>query len=108
MTGKTPRRAVDSFLAPLQRALSCFTDSVLQCKLPLAGLNGAAALPPQARIKATAEHLHLTAAVHFRVIELKRLARAARTTWRPKPTITPCSMPRRRESSRTTGTRMAM
>lgn len=33
------------------------------------GLSGAAALPPQTRIKATAENFHLTAAVRFRVTE---------------------------------------
>lgn len=70
MAGKTPRQAVDQFLTPLQRALSCITDAVLQCRVPTrASVHGAANLAPLTRLKAGAETFHLTVELHFRIVE---------------------------------------
>lgn len=70
MAGKTAREAVDRFLAPLQRALSCVTNAVLQCKLPAKpSLHSAATLFPQIRLKAATETFYLTVALHFLVID---------------------------------------
>jgi hypothetical protein len=70
VAGKTSRQALNSFLAPLQRALSCVTDAVLYCRLaPGARLDGTATLLPQTRLKAVTETFYLSVTLYFRFIE---------------------------------------
>ena len=81
MTGRTPRQALDSFLGPFQRAVSCITNAVFQCKLSAKpGLHGVAALLPQTKLKAAKETFYVGVTLYFRIIEETGALRPYRVT----------------------------